>query len=247
MKSQLRRFHSLRLMITSGVLPVLILSACAPDPLAIPGPSRAVTRAEAMAIAHAYTALQWMPEDRHVRHGPDRQGILVHTPDHSLSQHGYPGGWWKPDTTAIGMPYQWGGFDTPRSFLNAIARGEKAGDIATAEKRRLIDDAVSKDSAGIDCSGFVSRCWRLQRPYSTRELPSICDPLDDWDQLEPGDILLKQGHVLLFRSWLPGRKKLQVYEAGIHPAWRVNRNSLRVTELKREGYRAWRYRRMLDS
>lgn len=247
MKSRFHRFHALRFVIPSAVSLVILLTACSPDPLAIPGPSPAVTRAEAMTIARAYTALTWTPEDRHVRHGTDADGILVHTPDRELSRYGYPGGWWEPGTRAIGMPYQWGGFDTPRSFIDAIGRGEKAGDIATAEKRRLIDHAVSRDSAGIDCSGFVSRCWRLRRPHSTRELPSICDPIHDWNQLKPGDILLKQGHVLLFKAWLPGREKLQVYEAGIHPAWRVNRNSVHVETLKQEDYAAWRYRRILDS
>ena len=36
------------------------------------------------------------------------------------------------------------------------------------------DAAVSRFAAGVDCSGFVSRCWRLDRPFSTRELPALC-------------------------------------------------------------------------
>ncbi|MGE9269505.1 MAG: hypothetical protein ACQKBU_01770, partial [Verrucomicrobiales bacterium] len=139
-----------------------------------------------------------MPESRHIHHGMDEDGVLVHTPDRSLHEHGHSNGWWEPGKPAVGMPYQWGGFDTPREFLQSLEQGEAAGDISTRQKRQRGDDGTSARACGIDCSGFVSRCWRLERPYSTRELPSICVPLKSWLQLSPGDILLNDRHVLLF-------------------------------------------------
>lgn len=203
-----------------------------------------MTREEAIATAYTYTQVRWMPEKHHVLHGADPDGILVHTPDEGLARHGFSNGWWRPGKAATGMPYQWGGFDTPREFLASIARGEVAGDISTAAKRRLGDAGTSRHAAGIDCSGFVSRCWRLDRSVSTRELPSICIPLKSWSQLRPGDILLNDRHVVLFKDWDRGGDSVLAYEAGPFPVWRVNAASIPVEKLKREGYAPWRYQGM---
>ncbi|MBK1827572.1 hypothetical protein [Haloferula rosea] len=221
------------------------LSSCATDPWGIPGPADTVTAADAIATAHTYSALTWMPETRHIKHGPDERGILVHTPDQSLNQRGFANGWWKPGTEARGMAYQWGGFDTPREFLRSLEEGEFAGDISTSAKRRLGDSGTSESACGIDCSGFVSRCWRLPKPYSTRQLPSICVRLKSWLQLAPGDILLNDKHVLLFAGWDSTRPGcILAYEAGPFPVWRVNAASIPTSKLERENYAPWRYRGM---
>ena len=52
--------------------------------------------------------------ENHRMHGKDAKGVLVHTPDEGLIKHGHKNGWWKPGEVMTGMPYQWGGFDTPR-------------------------------------------------------------------------------------------------------------------------------------
>jgi hypothetical protein len=203
-----------------------------------------VTPDQALATAYRYTQVEWMPEARHVRHGPDSRGIVVNTPDLTLVSHGDRRGWWRPGVAAKSLPYQWGGFDTPESFLEKIAEGKKAGDIADPAKRRLGDSGVSHESCGIDCSGFVSRCWNLKRPYSTRELPQICDPLDSWNDLRTGDILLNDRHVVLFVGWKVPGKELTAYEAGPFPGWKVNACRLYVGKLLKEGYLPWRYRGM---
>jgi hypothetical protein len=220
--------------VKSYILPLLFaafVSSCAPK----------ATREQAIATAYRYTQVEWMPDDRHVRHAEDGQGIMVKTPDASI-----PRGWWKPGVPAKGMPYQWGGFDTPESFLAKISDGWKAGDIGDAAKRKLGDAGTSAESCGIDCSGFVSRCWQLPRPYSTRELPSICVPLKSWSHLKPGDILLNHQHVLLFAGWLEGGKSIAAYEAGPIPMWRVNASGIPVGKLEDEGYAPWRYSNIVD-
>ncbi len=111
------------------------------------------------------------------------------TPDTGYRVPGAFAGWWTPGQWNEGMPYQWGGFATPEQFDRGIAEGRAAGDVYTAEKRRLLDAAVSRHATGIDCSGFISRCWRLPRSYSTRELQGICETVS-WEQLQPGDVLL---------------------------------------------------------
>jgi len=221
------------------------LASCSNDPWAIPQASNSVTPDQAISTAYLYTQVTWTPEARHIMHGEDPEGTLVHTPDKSLNTKGFANGWWSPETQATGMPYQWGGFDTPSEFLNSLQRGEFAGDISTASKRRLGDDGTSAFACGIDCSGFISRCWRLSKPHSTKQLPGICAPLKSWSHLAPGDILLNDRHVLLFAGWDPHRKgAVLAYEAGPFPVWRVNAASIPTQKLEREGYQPWRYRGM---
>ena len=210
----------------------------------VPGPASSVTRAESLRIADAYARLRWTPEKRHILHGRDRDGMEVQTPDRSLDREKYGNGWWMAGRNNTGMPYMWGGFDTPDLFLQHLASGKRAGDVTTPEKRRLGDAAVSRDTCGIDCSGFVSRCWKLDHPVSTRELPAICEPLPDWDALQAGDILLNGQHVLLFAGWQVPGKVILGYEAGPKPVWRVNACGLEKRFLQERGYAPWRYRNM---
>lgn len=205
-----------------------------------------VTRDEVLATAYRYTQVQWMPEERHIRHGVDSRGIVVHTPDQSITQHGGSRGWWQPGMPAKSMPYQWGGFDTPETFLEKIAAGKKAGDVADAAKRKLGDAGTSAESCGIDCSGFVSRCWNLKRPYSTRELHQICDRLPSYDHLRPGDILLNDRHVVIFAQWIVPGVEMGAYEAGPFPVWKVSACGLSTAMMRRENYAAWRYRGIVD-
>lgn len=205
-----------------------------------------VTRQEVIETAYGYTQVEWIPEDRHVRHGQDREGILVQTPDVTIGKFGGSRGWWRPGEKAKGMPYQWGGFDTPESFLKKIAAGKKAGDVADFAKRKLGDTGTSKESCGIDCSGLVSRCWKLRRPYSTKELPQICKRLGSYDELMSGDILLNDKHVVIFAEWIKPGVQIAAYEAGPFPVWRVNASGLSKEKLQKNGYSPWRYRRIVD-
>jgi len=202
---------------------------------------------DAINIAYTYSRVAWTPEQHHVRHGKDAQGITVHTPDVTLSGYGFANGWWQTGREARGVPYQWGGFDTPLEFMASLQNGEVAGDISTGEKRRLGDAGTSKDACGIDCSGFVSRCWRLAMPVSTKELPGICEKLGDWSELKAGDILLNHQHVVLFAKWSKaGASSVYVYEAGPFPVWRVNAAEIPVGYLKERGYQPWRYREIKE-
>jgi len=226
---------------------VLLLASCATDPNRIAGPAGSVTREQAITIARTYQQLRWTASAANILHGKDADGITVHTPDTSLGKHGHKNGWWQPDLPMRGMPYQWGGFDTPKEFLKGLRAGEAAGDIATAEKRRLDDAGTSRFACGIDCSGFISRCWRLERQYSTDELHTICTPLESAMELKAGDIMLGKGHVLMFSEWDPLRlNHLIVFESTPNPTWRVNIGSIPLERLEKDGYRPWRYRRIRD-
>lgn len=196
---------------------------------------------EALATAAAYVTHEWTATEANIFHGNDPQGIRVDTLDAAFQpQSGDDRGWWLVGQKNVGIPYKWGGFDTPEEFDRGLREGRYAGDVYTAEKRRLLDDGVSKHTVGIDCSGLISRCWKLPRSYSTRELPQLCTPIGDLADLRPGDIFNKHNkHVRLFVEWIDAtRTKAKFYEAG--PKVALNEHSIQT--MLTEGYSAWRYR-----
>lgn len=199
------------------------------------------TPEEAVRIAASYTNLEWMPEERHIRHGKDSRGIMVHTPDTTLVSQSNRRGWWEPGKIAKGMPYKWGGFDTPESFLKGLEEGKKAGDVANTYKVTNDNAAISEESIGIDCSGFISRCWQLPRHVSTKDLPALCEPVA-WDDIRMGDIILKPGHVLLFVERMGDH--IIGFESGPIPTWRARRCAISIDWLKADGFSPWRYREM---
>lgn len=206
-----------------------------------------VTRSEALAIAESYRTHRWFATRANVRHGLDSRGIRVDTPDIGYRIPGAIPGWWIPGEWNEGVPYQWGGFSTLTEFDAGVSAGLAAGDVYTQAKRNQLDDAVSQEAVGIDCSGFISRCWRLPRSFSTRELAGICDRMASWDELMPGDVLnTHNAHCLLFAGWAdPQRKSLLAYETGSPPDWKVVSHAIDVAWLKSLGYQPLRYRKMV--
>lgn len=88
------------------------------------------------------------------------------------------------------IPYKWGGFNTLTGFSDGLSAGKYAGDIDT--------DGSSSYAVGVDCSGFVSRCWQMTYHASTSYMPSITTQYSSWDSLKPADAIHKVGHVRLF-------------------------------------------------
>ena len=120
--------------------------------------------------------------------------------------------------------------------------------MSSPEKQAAGDAAASRFAAGVDCSGFVSRCWRLSRPFSTRELPVLSISLPSWDELKTGDILIAPGrHVLLFIRWEGAEKdRFPGSEAGPLPVWKCAERVFSRPMLENSGYRPMRYRGMRD-
>jgi cell wall-associated NlpC family hydrolase len=183
-------------------------------------------------IAKAYVNHRWYSTDKNIFHGKDATGYQIDTPDIGIS-----GGWWVPNQWNIGVPYQWGGFSsisglglTNEMDFDAQIVGSYNGIIHFAGDKNTNKTNGSRMAAGVDCSGFVSRCWNLSRRMNTKTLPEICTPVM-FDQLQPGDILLHppgasqtnpHGHVMLFEGFTNGNKtSFRVYEASGRD-WRVS-------------------------
>ena len=171
-----------------------------------------ITRAEALEIAESYVYHHWHASSRNLLHGLDARGVEVHTPDEN-GRRGFPlFDCWRVDAENIGVAYKWGGLDTPESFDAGIRAGKAAGDVYTSEKRRLDGRGVSDAAVGIDCSGFICRCWKLEKRYSTYSLGEICRTLAAPSDLQPADIMNKtSGHVLLFVRFVDHEKKRALF------------------------------------
>lgn len=205
-----------------------------------------VTRTEALKIAETYVNYRWTASPENVRHGKDSAGIEIHTPDRA-NGHGNPApDCWLLDAKNTGVAYKWGGFDTPEKFASGVRAGKAAGDVYSAEKRRKGGAAVSGDAVGIDCSGFISRCWKLPRKHSTSMLFGICQKLASPSTLQPADVMnTAEGHVLLFVRWLDADKtRALFYESAPFSKTRASENT--IADLLASGYQPLRYRQIKD-
>ncbi len=205
-----------------------------------------VTPSEALRIAEVYCKHPWRPFARNILHGVDAKGITVDTPDAGYRPASGRNGWWVPGEMNVGIPYKWGGFDDPTSFDAAIAAGSAGGDVSTPAKRAADNAAVSAEAAGVDCSGFVSRCLKLPTTHDSSQLPSICDVLASAQDLRPGDLLnIPRQHVMLFAGWArKDRSWIYYYETGGIPEWKPALKEAPLDKLLALGYRSLRYRGM---
>jgi len=200
-----------------------------------------------MSIAQRFTHHAWQPFAKNILHGADKAGVLVNTPDVTHEPQHERRGWWLPGQTNEGMPYKWGGFDEPASFDAAIANGLAAGDVSSPEKRRADNAGVSKQAAGVDCSGFVSRCLKLPSVHDTSQLPAVCTELPFALDLQPGDILnIPRRHVLLCGGWTDASKQwIYYYETGGAPDyWKPGLKQAPLDALLALGYKPLRYNGM---
>lgn len=141
---------------------------------------QAVSRNTTLRLAESYVLYKYQCKQNNLAPsnvtGPD--GDLVRTPS------------WLIVGMNAKVPYMWGGFCTLSDFSNGLLNGRYSGDINTA--------GVSGYAVGVDCSGFVSRCWSLSYHCTTSGMPSITTQYSSWDEMKPGDAVLTNGHVRMF-------------------------------------------------
>jgi hypothetical protein len=228
-------------MMTSARLPFSFLLA-ATATLAFSAQAQSVSRAEALRIAESYIQHRWQSSSKNLLHGKDATGIEVHTPDRDGGRGTPAEECWRVDSENIGVAYKWGGNDTPATFDAGLKQGKAAGDVYTSEKRRLDDAGASHAAVGVDCSGFICRCWKTPKRYSTISFEEACRKLASPAALEPADIMNQpNGHVLMFVKWLDEEKKRALfYEAA--PFSKTRASERNIDELAAAGFIPMRYR-----
>ena len=176
-----------------------------------------VTPAEALAMADLYVQHQWTATAANITNGRinDPNGVEIETPE------------WVESGSNYHAPYQWGGFRTLEQLETGLLNGKYAGDKATDCAQNY---CVSSHCVGVDCSGLVSRCWKLPTHYSTRMMDdSIAVAYQNWDELQPGDVIHKEGHVRMVILRNPDGSFLTVEAAGYD--WKVSYRSYYISQL----------------
>ena len=196
------------------------------------GDSLAELRGAILAIAESYAQHEWSASAANRLHGPDADGIHVDTPDDSHRDDG----WQIDGRSNVGVPYKWGGFSSLAQFDQAVAAGLPAGQLT---------DGVNLDSSalavGVDCSGFVARCWQLPVKQSTRSLARLCYELPDYASLLAGDLINKfDAHAMVFKEFAdPGHTEVRVIEATFP---KVKESVYTVSQLEGAGFSTYRYK-----
>jgi hypothetical protein len=169
---------------------------------------------DALATGDEYERLVWNCSANNLTNGVivDPYGYLVQTP-----------GWIQVGTNQK-VPYKWGGFEDIEQFLYGLDISKYAGDNYTNKSNG------TPSAVGVDCSGFVSRCWNLPFQYSTRMMDDAMTlPYGTWQEAEPGDAVHKPGHVRLLVQH-NGNGSLMVVESS-GADWRVSYRSYFYNDL----------------
>lgn len=156
-----------------------------------------------------------------------------------LRPHTLEGSVGKPITA---LPYKWGGYISVDRFMARIAADKLAGSVCTCTDPAR-NYCVVEQAVGIDCSGFVSRVWNVDR-HTTASLDSISTPVT-WRELRPGDALNKpRNHVRVFLERVNGADiGFRIAESSVSCGG-VCERVLSGREL--DGYRPIRYRQIRD-
>lgn len=138
----------------------------------VPTAAGAITREETLVRARSYASYPWSATTTN----------LTATCKASYKSIYYVGDF-------VGLPYNWGGYQTLAEFDQRIASGQAAG--------AQPDDGVLDCTAGVDCSGFVSKAWNVGH-FTTSDLDQTSSAIQKADLL-PADVFNKAGyHVAMF-------------------------------------------------
>jgi hypothetical protein len=190
---------------------------------------RGLTRQQVVETAFAFEGVQWRLSPAVYGRDPD----TACSGFNRIRRPGYLAG--KLNQEVRGVPYCWGCHGSLNQFRANIANGVLAGNVCTHNNPR-------SDTAGVDCSAFVSAAWGLSTHFTTAAIPGISQQLQNaWD-LQPGDALNKPGsHVMLFLRFTADRRA-EVMESSTGGCnGRVCRNVYPLSSLLARGYRPVRY------
>jgi hypothetical protein len=144
-----------------------------------------------------------------------------------------------------GVPYCWGCSDSIATFLDHVkAERRLAGHSCTCRGGHY---CTRPDVTGVDCSGFVSQCWKSG--YYTTSSMSKISTIISAASLKPGDAFNRAGnHIRLFTGLEETDRgpRFRVIEAanGEGTIGRVIEKTYTASELAR--YKPIRYRKIVD-
>ena len=209
-----------------------------------------VTRTQVWANAYKFRDLVWTASSSNfVTSCTTIAGGWVRTP----SNPGVSQGWIVAGSNAS-VPYKWGGFTDWNAFENLAAQGKKTGNMAIWKdtnsnylcgSRNAHIAWNDNDVIGVDCSGFVSRCWETTR-HTTHDLSNISTnhgaayKIKNFNNLLPGDIVnYAAHHTMIFLEHNPSGEGsfIEAHGGNQHGSggWKVNVNSKSMTFFSQVG------------
>lgn len=133
------------------------------------------------------------------------------------------------------MPYCWGGFSTTAQFRDGLSGSGRVGNINSSTGTHVYN------TYGLDCSGYVSRCWRQSTKYGTGTIGNICTTIN-YSQLKSADALNKSGSHIVLYEYADGSGNYVLYEATtLNQYDRVSHTLRSISNLSSGGYVALRY------
>ena len=193
------------------------------------------TRQRVIETAFAFEEIQWLVNTSAYGGDPDTVctgfGGRVRRPAYIQGKAGQQ---------VRGIPYCWGCFGTLEVIRNKIEHGVLAGNICTRNEPRA-------DTAGVDCSAFVSATWGLSTHFTTSAIPTITQPVTDPSDLRPGDAFNKPGsHVMLFLRFTPSRMVEVMKSSPGNCPGRVCRNVYPLASILARGYQPVRFSALVN-
>jgi hypothetical protein len=153
-----------------------------------------VTRTEIWENAYKYLNMSWTSTSANI----GSSGTYFQTPQVSP---------WTTTGSKTSVPYEWGGFTYWNNWKSLAAAGKLCGNQnTTCITNGWCGESSDNIAIGVDCSGFVSRCWETAIKYGTTTLPTISSSLggasttSGFNSLLVGDIINTTGHVRLSLS-----------------------------------------------
>jgi hypothetical protein len=198
-----------------------------------------ITRADVLTNAEAYLAATWKMETDNYSH----EGVP------NLCSPPKARTWLRParlndsiGQTHAAVPYKWGGFLSVDGFNERLKSKRLAGSVCTCDDKKL-NYCIVADAAGVDCSGFVSRAWDVDR-HTTKNFNDISTPVK-WKELKAADIVnLKGSHVRMVLEIVRGTDiGLRIIESSVSCGG-VCKKVMGAREL--EGYEPRRYQHIRD-
>jgi hypothetical protein len=188
----------------------------------------------------------------------DRMGPIIRNADKTTNWAAMRANWpFQVNTTYTGEAYAFGGwsgskvfgYDTTNEFSLKIKSlspysgekwiaGSKEEEMGTGPNKDTIIPTGYAGFAGIDCSGFVSRCLNLKEKKNTTGLTNICVKINTLKDLKQGDIIDRvPKHVVIFSNWANEENtKAYIIHAGTYnfengdTIYRVEKNVISIRE-----------------
>ena len=162
---------------------------------ALPAPAQSINRVEVIDRAQAYCYHPWTCTQQNL----EASCVSNYDSLYTLGDH-------------LGLPYDWGGYVSLHQFGVDIRSGKGAGTPPYG--------AVAACTTGLDCSGYVSKCWDTAH-YTTSSIGNVSAVINRADLL-PGDALNDPGnHIELYAGTLAGGTPYFYHAAppNVHMNW----------------------------